>query len=259
LLLIAQALEHAKDKHGHSGEREVDADGYSPCLWDDCPVKTKVVTPSIKAAGKKPAFAPLRAHEALHEKGTRLREAFVCPHPGCVEAFGKDVDKAWEHAWKAHGIARDNRRCLWENCEKGMRDPEAKKYRFRKPSTYMDHETVRHPPPHAHSHLSRTLHLLTDTPSPPTCRSTRAGGSSCARADTAPASDGNSRISRSTRPHAKRTRPPCPRRSPAAAIEAAARRRRWRRSARTPRRAHRQRRRPSPPSPSTTSTTCTFA
>ena len=125
MLLIAQALVHAKEKHGHSGKREVDADGKSPCLWDDCPSKLSV----------KSTLANLRAHEALHVKGTRLRQAFVCPHPGCVEAFGKDADKAWEHAWKAHGIPLDPKRCLWAACQKDD-------LRFTYPSYYKEHEAA---------------------------------------------------------------------------------------------------------------------
>ena len=137
LLLIAQALVHAKDKHGHSGEREVDAAGTSPCLWDDCRHK-----PKVRSDKGKMCWNNLSRHEALHVKGTPLRQAFVCPHPGCVEAFGKDVDKAWKHAWEEHGIARDKTRCLWEDCSQGMRDPEAKEHRFRKPSAYKEHEAA---------------------------------------------------------------------------------------------------------------------
>ena len=132
MLLIAQALEHAKDKHGHSGEREVDADGYSPCLWDDCPVKSRVRSDKGRMSWKH-----LYRHEAMHEKGTPLRQAFVCPHPGCDEAFGKDVDKAWEHALDEHGIARDKKLCLWAGCAMGGVG------RFNRPSYYTAHEPVR--------------------------------------------------------------------------------------------------------------------
>ena len=86
---------------------------------------------------RKPDFGTLRRHEALHEKGTPLRQAFVCPHPGCVEAFGKDVDTAWKHAWEAHGIPRDHKRCLWAACQKD--DPE---HRFKFPSVYKEHEST---------------------------------------------------------------------------------------------------------------------
>ena len=132
-----KALANAKEKHGHSGEREVDADGKSPCLW--CKQKILVVFASNP---NRINPATLSRHEALHVKGTPLRQAFVCPHPGCVEAFGKDADKAWKHAWEEHGIARDKTRCLWEDCSQGMRDAEAKEHRFRKPSAYKEHEAA---------------------------------------------------------------------------------------------------------------------
>ena len=130
MLLIEQAIAHAKETHGHSGEREVDGDGKSPCLW--CGQKLLVVVPSRGTID----FTNLRRHEDLHEKGEPSR-GFVCPHPGCDEAFGKDVDKAWEHALDLHGIARDKKLCLWERCAMGGVG------RFNKPSYYTAHEPVR--------------------------------------------------------------------------------------------------------------------
>ena len=131
LLLLAQALAHANEKHGHSGEREVDGDGKSPCLW--CGQKVLVVYPSKPNSAN---LSDLRKHEALHEKGTPPR-GFVCPHPDCDEAFGKDVDGAWKHALEEHGIARDKKLCLWERCAMGGVG------RFNKPSYYTAHEPVR--------------------------------------------------------------------------------------------------------------------
>jgi len=136
LLLIAQALANAKKHHGHSGEREVDADNKSPCLW--CGQKIPVVRPS---APKNVNFGDVRKHEALHQKGELLRDEFVCPHRGCEVSFGTDVDEAWKHAWEAHGIPRDDKRCLFENCPQGM-DPRGKQdHRFKKPCDYKRHES----------------------------------------------------------------------------------------------------------------------
>ena len=112
--------------------REIDADGCSACMWDGCLIK-----PKVRNDKGKMSWNHLREHEALHEKGTRLRDAFVCPHPGCKAEFGKDVDAAWKHAWTAHRILRDPLRCLWGSCVQGMRTP---KHRFTKTAYYTRHE-----------------------------------------------------------------------------------------------------------------------
>ena len=132
------ALEHDTEKHGGSGEREVDEEGCSPCLWcqwdgSACGKKFKVVLPAHRC------FKSLRRHEADHEKG-RPQGGFVCP--GCQENHGKDVDAAWRCA-ETHGIPHDPKRCLWEGCSQTT---------FRAPADYRTHEPVRHP--HHHSHAA---------------------------------------------------------------------------------------------------------
>ena len=161
LPLRAQALAHDKAEHGGSGEREVDGDGCSPCLWDGCTRKPVTVLNSTKP-GRLDLFA-LRRHEARHEKGAPTR-GYVCPRPGCNEAFGKDVDAAWACCAQAHGIARDPKRCLWELCPLTH---------FKFLCDYTRHEPVRVPAPHAattrpsHSQPLRALPLF---PPPPRLR-----------------------------------------------------------------------------------------
>ena len=160
LPLRAQALAHDKAEHGGSGERKVDGDGRSPCLWDGCTRKpVPVVRPSAPGQVK---LNNLRRHEACHEKGAPTR-GYVCPRPGCNKAFGKDVDAAWACCAQAHGIARDLKRCLWELCPTKH---------FATPSDYKKHEPVRisHRTPQRHGphipNLSAPYHC--PLPPPPT-------------------------------------------------------------------------------------------
>ena len=90
-----EALEHGAT-HGLSGEREVDGEGKSCCLWQGCGKKIKVVCPSER----KPKFKPLREHEALHTKGPKPREGFVCPE--CDKAYPTSA-AAWACA-ATHGV-----------------------------------------------------------------------------------------------------------------------------------------------------------
>ena len=122
-----EALEHGAT-HGLSGAREVDAEGRSCCLWQGCGKKIKVMKPSEP---NRPNFFRLRQHEALHVKGPKPREAFVCPE--CDEAH-PTAAAAWACA-ATHGVEEDNKKCLWAGC--GLV--------FRFPTDYRRHEPVRAP------------------------------------------------------------------------------------------------------------------
>ena len=119
-----QALEHGAT-HGLSGAREVDDEGKSCCLWQGCGKKVKVVCPSRPT----PNFKPLRRHEALHTKGPKPREGFVCPE--CDEAYPTSA-AAWACA-ATHGVEEDPKKCLWAGC--GLVFPY--------PANYRKHEPVR--------------------------------------------------------------------------------------------------------------------
>ena len=125
-----EALVHGAT-HGLSGdsEREVDGEGKSCCLWQGCGKKIKVVKPSTP----KPNFNALRRHEALHTKGPKLREGFVCPE--CDEAYPTSA-AAWACA-ATHDVEEDPKKCLWAGC--GLT--------FHAPSKYRNHEPVRVPAP----------------------------------------------------------------------------------------------------------------
>ena len=123
-----EALEHGAT-HGLSGEREVDDEGKSCCLWQGCDKKVPVMKPSkIKAD-----FYNLLRHEALHTKGPKPREGFVCPE--CDEAYPTSA-AAWACA-ATHDVEEDPKKCLWAGC--GMM--------CRAPALYRAHEPVRVCPP----------------------------------------------------------------------------------------------------------------
>jgi hypothetical protein len=144
-----EALEHGAT-HGLSGEREVDDEGKSCCLWQGCGKKVKVVCPSRP----KPDFGNLRVHEALHTKGPKPREGFVCPE--CDEAYPTSA-AAWACA-ATHDVEEDPKKCLWAGC--GLT--------FRFPSHYRDHEPVRVPAP---AHGGVASHAAPPEPPrpPPAC------------------------------------------------------------------------------------------
>ena len=119
-----EALEHGAT-HGLSGAREVDDEGKSCCLWQACGTKVKVNF-SKSAKGD---FSNLRIHEALHAKGPKPREGFVCPE--CDEAYPTSA-AAWACA-ATHGVEEDPKKCLWAGC--GLVFP--------RPSEYREHEPVR--------------------------------------------------------------------------------------------------------------------
>ena len=122
-----EALEHGAT-HGLSGEREVDDEGKSCCLWQGCDKKLKVVLPS-RPNGLN--LFKVREHEALHTKGPKPREAFICPE--CDEAYPTSA-AAWACA-ATHDVEEDPCKCLWAGC--GLV--------FKKPSGYLQHEPVRMP------------------------------------------------------------------------------------------------------------------
>ena len=121
-----EALEHGAT-HGLSGAREVDAEGKSCCLWQGCGKKVKVIKPS-KPKGN---FYNLQQHEALHVKGPKAREAFICPE--CDEDH-PTAAAAWACA-ATHGVKENPKKCLWAGC--GLV--------FAQPSKYQEHEPVRAP------------------------------------------------------------------------------------------------------------------
>ena len=45
------------------------------------------------------------------------RELFICPARDCEEGFGT-IDEAWAHAQSIHGIKKDYKLCLWDQCHK---------------------------------------------------------------------------------------------------------------------------------------------
>eukprot|EP00964_Phaeocystis_antarctica_P072533 scaffold44372_cov58-Phaeocystis_antarctica.AAC.5 len=122
-----EALEHGAT-HGLSGEREVDDEGKSCCLWQGCGKKIKVDMRWVE-----PKFPKLQIHEALHVKGPKPREGFVCPE--CDEAYPTSA-AAWACA-ATHDVEEDPRKCLWAGC--GLA--------FRVPALYREHEPVRVRPP----------------------------------------------------------------------------------------------------------------
>ena len=120
-----EALEHGAT-HGLSGEREVDDEGRSCCLWQGCGKMLKVVKPSEP---NKLNLCTLQRHEALHTKGPKPREGFVCPE--CDEAYPISA-AAWACA-ATHDVEEDPCKCLWAGC--GMM--------CRAPALYRAHEPVR--------------------------------------------------------------------------------------------------------------------
>ena len=132
--LRAQALEHAETEHGHSGKREIDADGKSPCLWCSLPIV-------VRSEKGKNRFGNLRAHEAQHKKVEPEDEkGFVCPV--CFTDHGKNVVALRACACCAE---LSDRACYWAACcTDGV--PRV----FNRPSEYAKHESVRvrrMPPP----------------------------------------------------------------------------------------------------------------
>ena len=123
-----EALEHGAT-HGLSGEREVDDEGKSCCLWQGCEKKVPVVRPS----SVKPKFNNLLRHEALHVKGPKPREGFIGPE--CDEAYPTSA-AAWACA-ATHDIEEDPKKCLWAGC--GLVSDT--------PAAYRRHEPVRVRPP----------------------------------------------------------------------------------------------------------------
>ena len=73
----------------------------------------------------------LQAHEALHVKGPKPREGFVCPE--CDEAH-PTAAAAWACA-ATHGVEENDKKCLWAGC--GLLFARAKDSR--------EHESVRAP------------------------------------------------------------------------------------------------------------------
>ena len=124
-----EALEHGAT-HGLSGEREVDDEGKSCCLWQGCDKKAKATRPD---KSNKHDFGNLRQHEALHVKGPKPREAFICPE--CDEAFPTSA-AAWACA-ATHDVEEDPCKCLWAGCGRVCT----------KPAYYREHESVRVRPP----------------------------------------------------------------------------------------------------------------
>ena len=124
-----EALEHGAT-HGLSGAREVDDEGKSCCLWQGCGKKLKVVRPSQP---NKLNFSDLQNHEALHAKGPKPREGFVCPE--CDEAYPTSA-AAWACA-ATHDVEEAMTgyltKCLWAGC--GLV--------FATASKYQEHEHVR--------------------------------------------------------------------------------------------------------------------
>eukprot|EP00964_Phaeocystis_antarctica_P100222 scaffold65897_cov43-Phaeocystis_antarctica.AAC.2 len=118
-----EALEHGAT-HGLSGEREVDDEGKSCCLWQGCAAKKKVVRPNGKVR-----LGDVRLHEALHAKGPKPREGFVCPE--CDEAYPTSA-AAWACA-ATHDVEKEPCKCLWAGC--GLV--------FKYPAHYQAHEPVR--------------------------------------------------------------------------------------------------------------------
>ena len=185
-----EALEHGAT-HGLSGEREVDDEGKSCCLWQGCGKKVKVTKPSRP----KPDFTNLRVHEVQHTKGPKPREGFVCPE--CDEAYPTSA-AAWACA-ATHDVEEDPKKCLWAGC--GLT--------FVRPAQYREHEPVRVPaparggvashaappkpprPPTRLSHLSR----------PPLSRPTPAARRRCTR------ESGRTTAPRATRATRMRVRP----------------------------------------------------
>jgi len=96
-----EALKHGAT-HGLSGQREIDDEGRSCCLWQGCTSKVKAL----------PHFGNLRQHEALHSKGPAPRQGFVCPE--CDEAYPTSV-AAWACA-ATHDVEEDPGKCLWAGC-----------------------------------------------------------------------------------------------------------------------------------------------
>ena len=127
-----EALEHGAT-HGLSGEREVDGEGKSCCLWQGCGTKIKVLYPSERKPQAPVHFSKVVRHEALHTKGPKPREGFVCPE--CDEAYPSSA-AAWACA-ATHDVEEDPKKCLWAGC--GLT--------FLRPAQYREHEPVRVPAP----------------------------------------------------------------------------------------------------------------
>jgi hypothetical protein len=191
-----EALEHGAT-HGLSGEREVDDEGKSCCLWQGCGKKVKVTKPSRP----KPEFTNLRVHEVQHTKGPKPREGFVCPE--CDEAYPTSA-AAWACA-ATHDVEEDPKKCLWAGC--GLT--------FGKPSNYRNHEPVRVPAPARGGVAARAAPPEPPRPStrllclsrPPLSRPTPAARRRCTR------ESGRTTAPRATRATSVRVRP-TPRHTP---------------------------------------------
>jgi len=187
-----EALEHGAT-HGLSGEREVDAEGKSCCLWQGCGKKIKVDVRKLN-----PDFRKVRIHEALHVKGPKPREAFICPE--CDEAHATAA-AAWACA-ATHGVEENPKKCLWAGCGRV----------FAEPSKYREHEPVRAPATRAHLSVpSRAAPPAPRAPSPParvaslglpSHAPTPAARRRCTRAS------GRTTAPRATRASSVRVRPP---------------------------------------------------
>ena len=202
----AQALVHAAKEHGHSGMREIDADGKSPCLWCRTPITVR-----SKTVGKVD-FKPLRDHEAKHVKG-EPEEGFVCPV--CVTNHGTDVVALHACAERC-SVELSNRTCYWAACQTdGVRRS------FKRPYDYKSHESVRVRPPRPDPRALLTLSLAL----PPPQTHTGNYAHHCAN----PACNKGFTLTRTPQPHAALLSTP-PRRHPRRTL--ARRRRRPRRALR---------------------------
>tara|TARA_B100000795_G_scaffold255235_1_gene226732 strand:+ start:649 stop:1107 length:459 start_codon:yes stop_codon:yes gene_type:complete len=104
-----EALEHAARAHGLSGERDV-VDNKTCCLWKGCGKKVMAKFPASPYLN----FGQVYTQEALHVKGPKPREGFVCPE--CDEAYATSA-AAWSCA-ATHGVAVNRKKCLWAGCGK---------------------------------------------------------------------------------------------------------------------------------------------
>ena len=66
-----------------------------------------------------PKFPKLQNHEALHVKGPKPREGFVCPE--CDEAYPTSA-AAWACA-ATHDIEENSKKCLWAGCGLVLKTP----------------------------------------------------------------------------------------------------------------------------------------
>jgi hypothetical protein len=118
-------LEHARDEHGLEGREVVDL-RHVRCLWEGC---GKLIAVQLTTAGHL-KLRDLLNHEALHRQATSAPRGFLCPGAGCDKSFDKS-DGAWE-CGETHGVERDDKRCLYENC--GRVFPSRCSYRAHEPT-----------------------------------------------------------------------------------------------------------------------------